>query len=266
MSNMIKRNYNMTRKIFIGNWKMHGNLGRCRSLYSEISSKLPENSDFDVVVCPPFVYLLQLANLIGNGGVVKLGAQDASAHVEEGAFTGEVSTGMLKDLGCRYVIVGHSERRQYHNETDKLVAHKMLAVLSASMIPVVCVGESLRERESGQTRTVIERQLGVLIRQLEKLNSENFTIDEIIFAYEPIWAIGTGVTATPDQAQEVHEWIRDFACDSKTDALKRLRIVYGGSVNKGNAKAIMKQPDIDGCLVGGASLDSEEFSKICTES
>jgi triosephosphate isomerase len=206
------------------------------------------------VVCPPFVYLDTASRLL-EGSAIALGAQNLSTE-PKGAFTGEVAAEMLRDCGCRYVIVGHSERRQLFQESDALVATKVAAALRAGLTPILCVGETLRQRESGSTLSVIEAQLGAVFTQLGS------AIEQTVIAYEPIWAIGTGQTATPEQAQKVHAFIRRLLGAVTTKA-SEISILYGGSVKADNAVALFTQPDIDGGLVGGASLNAEEFAAIC---
>ncbi len=211
----------------------------------------------DVAVCPPFVYLDAVCGMIGESSTVALGAQDSSEH-SSGAYTGEVSSCMLKEIGCEYVIVGHSERRRYHDESDVEVGRKAKAVISQGMKAIACVGEMLEERQSECTKSVIDRQLGAVLGTVDESEMSG-----LLIAYEPVWAIGTGLTASTDQIQEAHYWIRDGIREVSAEVADVCRILYGGSVNGANAASILKQPDVDGCLVGGASLGSEEFLKIC---
>lgn len=211
----------------------------------------------DVAVCVPAPYLAQVQALKANHpalSVMDVGAQDVSAQAA-GAYTGEVSAAMLKELGCRYVIVGHSERRQYHGETDALVADKARAALASGLTPIVCIGESLAEREAGRTEEVVKRQLTAVIR------ANGHGISEIVVAYEPVWAIGTGKTASPEQAQAVHAVLR-AQLRAASEQSARVKILYGGSMNAANAAPLLAQPDIDGGLIGGASLKAPEFLKI----
>ena len=208
----------------------------------------------DVAVCVPAVYLAQVQLLLAGQGGIALGAQDVSQH-ESGAYTGDVSAAMLKELGARYVIVGHSERRQYQGETDAQVAVKAQRALAAGLTPIVCVGETLREREQGETESVVSRQLSAVIQ----LNGERLV--DLVVAYEPVWAIGTGRTATPEQAQAVHAALRALLAAADLQAAG-VRILYGGSMNAGNAAELLAQPDIDGGLIGGASLKARDFLKI----
>ena len=240
----------MKKKLIAGNWKMNGGLAANEALLGAVTAGLSE-ARADVAVCVPAPYLAQVAALRGP---VALGAQDVSAH-ESGAYTGEVSAGMLRELGVHYVIVGHSERRQYHGETDEQVAQKAQRALAAGLVPIVCVGETLAQREAGETETVVRRQLAAVIH----LNGH--CISEIVVAYEPVWAIGTGKTASPEQAQAVHAVLRAQlqAASAKAD---RIRLLYGGSMNAANAAELLAQPDIDGGLIGGASLKAPDFLTI----
>src|SRR5690606_16072377 len=207
----------------------------------------------DVAVCAPAPYLAQVQGLLA-GSPIDWGAQDMSAH-EQGAYTGEVSAAMLRDFGCRYVIVGHSERRQYHGETDALVATKAQRALAAGITPIVCVGETLAEREADQTEAVVKRQLAAVIHTVAHCTSE------IVVAYEPVWAIGTGKTASPEQAQHVHAVLRAQEA-AATEQPERVRILYGGSMNASNAVSLLSEADIDGGLIGGASLKAPDFLSI----
>ncbi|HET8710576.1 MAG TPA: triose-phosphate isomerase [Spongiibacteraceae bacterium] len=243
----------MRRKLVVGNWKMHGDHAANAKLLCDLIPMLPVASRVEVVVCPPFVYLSAVREQLANSRI-KLGAQNVCSE-PEGAYTGEVSAPMLRDCGCGFVIVGHSERRQLFGESDGLVATKAALALQQGLTPIVCVGESLAEREAGKTLAVIARQL---VAVQEKLSGED--LRRIVVAYEPIWAIGTGRTATPEQAQEVHAFIRQQLREQQADAVP---ILYGGSVKADNAQALFAQVDIDGGLVGGASLKAEEFAAIC---
>jgi len=242
----------MRRKLVVGNWKMHGNFAVNAELLRGLSHMLPTSS-VETAVCPPFVYLASVREQLTNS-VIKLGAQNLCTELQ-GAFTGEVSAVMLRDCGCEFVIVGHSERRQLFGETDEQVAIKTAVALSNNLTPIVCVGESLEERESNDTLKVIARQLSALQNRLSAKD-----LQRIVIAYEPIWAIGTGLTATPEQAQAVHAFIRQELEKQQADTVP---ILYGGSVKADNARALFAQADIDGGLVGGASLKAEEFAAIC---
>jgi triosephosphate isomerase len=241
----------LRRKLVVGNWKMHGSRATNADLLAQVLAARPFGCD--VAVCTPFVYLVDTAIALAASDL-RWGAQDVSAHAQ-GAYTGEVSAAMLQELGCRYVLVGHSERRAYHAESDALVAAKAQAALGRGVTPIVCVGETLAEREAGATAEVVKRQLSVVIHQLAHCAAE------MVVAYEPVWAIGTGRTATPAQAQEVHALLRAQlqAATGRGDAM---RILYGGSVKADNAAELFAQPDIDGGLIGGASLKAADFIAI----
>ncbi len=245
----------MRRPLVAGNWKMHGSQAQLEQLLGEVIAGVGKQAPAEVLVCPSFVYL-QAASGMLKGGPVKLGAQNVS-HKTEGAYTGEVAPGMLVDSGCRYVLVGHSERRALYGETDELVAAKFVAAQEAGLVPVLCVGETLQERESGDTEAVVARQLGALL-DLAGAGA----LDKAVLAYEPVWAIGTGRTASPGQAQEVHAFIRQTVAAKDAKIADSLRILYGGSVKPGNAAEIFSMPDVDGGLIGGASLKSEDFLAI----
>ena len=241
------------KKLIAGNWKMNGSLAANADLMGELLAGIGQPA-CDVAVCVPAVYLAQVQLLLAGQGGIALGAQDVSQH-ESGAYTGDVSAAMLKELGARYVIVGHSERRQYQGETDAQVAVKAQRALAAGLTPIVCVGETLREREQGETESVVSRQLSTVIQ----LNGERLA--DLVVAYEPVWAIGTGRTATPEQAQTVHAALRALLAAADLQAAG-VRILYGGSMNAGNAAELLAQPDIDGGLIGGASLKARDFLKI----
>lgn len=236
---------------------MNGSLAANEALLKALAAGMPAQPACAVAVCVPAPYLAQLHGLalsVPGLSAMDLGAQDVSAK-SAGAFTGEVSAAMLKDFGCRYVIVGHSERRQYHFETDALVAEKAQQALAAGITPIVCVGETLAEREAGQTESIVKRQLAAVI------HTNGHCISEIVVAYEPVWAIGTGKTATPEEAQAVHAVLR-AQLKAATDHADRVKILYGGSMNAANAASLLGQPDIDGGLIGGASLKAADFLKI----
>lgn len=240
------------RKLVVGNWKMHGSRAANAALLEGLLQARPYGCD--VAVCPPFPYLPDVASTLA-ASELRWGAQDCSAH-EQGAYTGEVSAAMLAELGCRYAIVGHSERRTLHGETDEIVAGKAQAALARGVTPVVCVGETLAQREAGQTEAVVKRQLSAVIHALAHCAGE------MVVAYEPVWAIGTGLTATPEQAQAVHALLRQQlrAATPRADAM---RILYGGSVKPDNAASLFARPDIDGGLIGGAALKAADFVAIC---
>ena len=243
---------NTRRKLVVGNWKMHGSRKGNAELLEGIVGARPFGCD--VAVCVPFPYLAETAVALAATDL-RWGAQDCSAH-EQGAYTGEVSAGMLHEFGCRYVIVGHSERRAYHGEGDQLVADKAKAALARGVTPIVCVGETLAQREAGETEAVVKRQLSAVIHTLAHCASE------MVVAYEPVWAIGTGRTATPAQAQQVHALLRAQLLAASPHA-PGMKILYGGSVKPDNARELFAQPDIDGGLIGGASLKVADFVAIC---
>jgi len=239
-----------------GNWKMNGSLESIDALISGIKSGMGEVKNAEVVVCPPFVYLDKVQSLIA-GTSIALGAQNVSQQAS-GAFTGEVAVSMLKDFACKYIIVGHSERRALYGENDELVAEKFAAARAGGFIPILCVGELLEEREQGITEDVVARQLDAVI-SLEGVEA----LASAVIAYEPVWAIGTGKTATPDQAQEVHQFIRTRIASQDAGAADKVQILYGGSVNSSNAEELFAKNDIDGGLIGGASLKPDDFLAIC---
>lgn len=242
----------MKKKLIAGNWKMNGSLAANQVLLDAVRSGVGQ-SNCDIAVAVPAPYLAQVKAL-ANGSAVAVAAQDVSIH-EAGAYTGETSAAMLLEFGVRYALVGHSERRQYHGETDEVVAAKAQRALAAGITPIVCVGETLAEREAGQTEAVVKRQLAAVI------HTNGHCISEIVVAYEPVWAIGTGRTATPEQAQEVHAVLRAQLAAASPQA-GGIRLLYGGSMNAANAAQLLAQPDIDGGLVGGASLKAQDFLKI----
>ncbi len=242
----------MRRKLVAGNWKMHGNHRSNAELLAGIAASRPFGCD--VAVCVPYPYLAETAVALAASDL-RWGAQDCSAH-EQGAYTGEVSAAMLAEFGCRYVIVGHSERRQFHAESDALVADKAKAALSHGLTPIVCVGETLAQREAGQTEAVVKRQLSAVIHAL------GHCAGEMVVAYEPVWAIGTGKVATPEQAQAVHALLR-AQLKAATPHADQMQILYGGSMKPDNAVSLLSQPDIDGGLIGGASLKAADFVAIC---
>jgi len=246
----------MRRPLIAGNWKMHGSRAENAELIEALLLGLPAQTPVDIVVCPPFVYLWEVGRLVKSSNIA-LGAQSVCAE-QVGAFTGEASASMLKDVGCRYVIVGHSERRAIYKEDDALVARKFLAAQSHGLIPILCVGETLEERERGQTMQVVSRQLTAVL-DLAGVAA----LRAAVIAYEPVWAIGTGKNATPEQAQEVHAHIRTAVAGRDAKIAADVRILYGGSVKAANARELFAMPDVDGGLVGGASLKADEFLKIC---
>ena len=244
------------RKILVaGNWKMNGDSAANSELIGGIISSMPQSHNVEVLVCPPFAYLAAVKDLV-DGSELLLGAQNVSEH-RSGAHTGETSPLMLRDIGCRYAIVGHSERRTIYGETSEQVAAKFAAALAAGVTPVLCVGETLEEREAGNTEAVINRQLQAVLD-----SSGIDAIASAVIAYEPVWAIGTGMTATPEQAQDVHRHIRGVLEEQNADVAAGVQILYGGSVKGDNAAGLFGMPDIDGGLIGGASLKAADFLAI----
>lgn len=246
----------MRQPLVAGNWKMNGSSASVSELVVALKTGASTLRGVDVTVCPPAVFLDRVASLLDDSGIA-LGAQTAS-EFDSGAYTGENSVAMLEDLGCRYVLLGHSERRALFAETDQQVAAKYLAVKQGGLVPVLCVGETLDQREQGQAETVIAAQLNAVIdaHGVESLQ-------DAVVAYEPVWAIGTGKTASPEQAQQIHSAIRQLVAQRSPSVADQLVILYGGSVNGGNAESIFSMADIDGGLVGGASLKADEFIAIC---
>jgi triosephosphate isomerase len=244
----------MRPKLVVGNWKMNGSRANNATLLAGIVGGLG-NGKANAAVCVPAPYLQQCADTLA-GSKLAWGAQDVSVHAS-GAYTGEVAASMLVDFACRYVIVGHSERRAYHGETDGQVAQKALAALNAGLTPIVCVGETLEQREAGQTKVVVGKQLAAV---LELLDGD--AVERIVVAYEPVWAIGTGKTATPAMAQEVHAQLRSQLRERSAGAAEKVAILYGGSMKPDNAQELMSQADIDGGLIGGAALKAADFLAI----
>lgn len=244
----------MRQPLVAGNWKMNGSSESIRELIDGLLSGLETKAE--VLVCPPSVYAQQVRELTADS-IVKVGLQNAS-HELSGAFTGEISPLMVKDLGCEYVLIGHSERRSIYGETDEDVAAKFCALVDQGVVPVLCVGETLEERESGDTMKVVAHQIETVLRAAGPERLANFVI-----AYEPVWAIGTGLTASPEQAQEVHAAIRELMARHDQAMADRTRVLYGGSMKAANAAELMAQPDVDGGLVGGASLVAADFRAIC---
>jgi triosephosphate isomerase len=249
------------RKLIIaGNWKMNKTVAEAVDLVSDLKRELAAVKEVDVVVCPPYTALSDVSKIVLDGNI-RLGAQNMSEH-GPGAYTGEIAPVMLKEFSVRYVILGHSERRQYQQESDELISRKARAAHAATLKPIVCVGETLEQREAGQTEAVIEGQVR---GSLAGLTGEQ--MEETVLAYEPVWAIGTGRTATSQQAQDVHAFIRGLLVSMFGEAVaKRVRIQYGGSVKAANARELMSQPDVDGALVGGASLEARSFTEIIKNS
>lgn len=247
------RRINMARrKLVIANWKMNGSKSFADSLVAELVSGTDSENDVGVIICPPSPYLQQTVSAVSSSKI-EIGGQDLSEHTS-GAYTGEISADMLVDLGAKWAILGHSERRAYHGESDELIAAKVGAALAAGLTPVCCVGETLEERNAGEMEAVVGRQVKAVVETLDATQ-----LASLVIAYEPVWAIGTGVTATREQAQAVHAYIRSLLGEVGPS----VSILYGGSVKPGNAEELFSQPDIDGGLIGGASLVSQDFIKIC---
>jgi triosephosphate isomerase len=247
----------MRRTLVAGNWKLNGSKQNTKELIDGILQGMSAVTNADVAVCPPFVYIPQAAELLASTQVA-WGAQNCSQH-NDGAYTGEVAAPMLKEFGCTYVILGHSERRSIYNESNDDIVQKFIAVKSAGLIPILCVGELLTEREAGKTEAVVAEQLDAV---LNVTGIEEF--ENVVIAYEPVWAIGTGVTATPEQAQEVHAFIRQRLAAKNAAIAENVQILYGGSVKPDNAAELFANSDIDGGLIGGASLQADSFLGICT--
>jgi triosephosphate isomerase len=243
----------MRRTLIAGNWKMNGSFASNAGLLDGVRAGAASVS-CELAVCVPAPYLAQVQSAL-SGSPVRWGAQDVSAH-ERGAFTGEVSAEMLLEFGCSYVIVGHSERRSYHAESDELVAQKAQRALASGLTPIVCVGETLEEREQGATDAVVSRQLAPV------LDAMRTQLASMVIAYEPVWAIGTGKTATPEMAQQVHARLRAMLAERDAESAQQVRILYGGSMKPDNAKDLLAKPDIDGGLIGGASLNASDFLAI----
>lgn len=252
---MSSQNNNLKRRpLVVGNWKLNGNQSGNQQLVAAIVAQRQAEQYAEVALCPPYVYMTQVAEHL-HGAAVKLGAQDASAYAQ-GAYTGEVSAAMLADIGCQYVIVGHSERRHYFGESNEQVAQKFIAVQAAGLTPILCVGESLDDRDSGHALSTIAYQVEAVLAQA---GLDAFA--QAVIAYEPIWAVGTGRIASPQQVEEVHHYIRQLLGEYGD----RIRILYGGSVKPDNAGPTFALPDVDGALIGGASLIAEDFVAICQQ-
>lgn len=246
----------MRQPFVAGNWKMNGSKQSIEALLAGIKGAMSSISKTQVVVCPPAIYIPQVESLCA-GSAVKFGSQDVSFE-QSGAFTAEISVSMLKDFNCEYAIVGHSERRSLHGETDQQVAKKFATARAAGITPILCVGETLDEREAGTTEDVVARQLNAVI-ELEGVEA----LQDSVIAYEPVWAIGTGKTASPEQAQEVHAFIRKMIAEQSAATAEKVQILYGGSVKADNAEQLFSMADIDGGLIGGASLQVDDFMAIC---
>lgn len=246
----------MRKPIVAGNWKMYGSTAMVKELLTSLTENIDKHSKTEAVVFPPYVYLQQAADLL-QGSTIHWGAQNVSEYLD-GAYTGEISVKMLNDFNCEYVIVGHSERRTIFHETDQQIAEKFFTASRQGLNPILCVGETLNQRESEQTFEVVAAQLESVFAKQEN----SALLKNGVIAYEPVWAIGTGVTATPEQAQEVHAFIRKFVEKYDKTLAQNLRILYGGSVKSSNAQQLFRMPDIDGGLIGGASLHAKEFLEI----
>jgi len=245
------------RKLVAGNWKMNGSRADAAALVAGVLAGVGRLGGVEVVLCPPFILIPLVAETVRASGRIGWGGQNLDTHAS-GAYTGEISGPMLRDFGCTYVIVGHSERRAYYGESDAIVADKFGAAQAAGLVPILCVGETLTEREAGQTQAVVDRQLSAVIAKHGVA-----ALARSVIAYEPVWAIGTGRTATPAQAQEVHAFIRAKVAGQSKSVADGVRLLYGGSVKGDNAKELFAQPDIDGGLIGGASLKADDFLAIC---
>lgn len=246
------------RPLIIGNWKMNGNLVVNAQLLSGLTLQNSVDTECQAAVCVPFPYLAQVQSVL-QGSSIAWGAQDVSSQVS-GAYTGEVSASMLVDFSCTFAIVGHSERRQYHAESDALVGQKTLCLLEKGITPIVCVGETLQERKNNLTEATVGRQLNAVLSVIDKS-----TLSKIVIAYEPVWAIGTGVTATPEMAQQVHAFLRSQLTIVNAESAKEVSILYGGSMKPDNAAELLEMADIDGGLIGGASLKSADFLSIIAQ-
>lgn len=245
----------MRKYIIAGNWKMNGTIEETKTLLNGLMAGSYDTGKADMIVCPPYTALATACNMLKNSKIA-VGAQDMSVHAK-GAYTAEISSEMLLTVGVSFVILGHSERRQYHAETDQLVNAKAKVAISADLTPIICVGETLENRESGQTETIIGQQIDGTLNEFSA-----DLLSKSVIAYEPVWAIGTGKTATPEMAQEVHRFIRNRITGIDKKAAEKIQILYGGSVKPDNAKSLLSQPDIDGALVGGAALKAGDFLKI----
>lgn len=246
----------MRQPLVAGNWKLNGSKENTKQLIEGIMGGIKDVKAAEVAVCPPFIYLPQAAELL-KGSKISWGSQNICEHTA-GAYTGEVSAPMLKEFGCKYAIIGHSERRTIYGESDALIAQKFIGAVNGSVIPIFCIGELLEEREAGETESVVARQLDAVINAA---GIETFA--KAVIAYEPVWAIGTGKTATPEQAQDVHAFIRQRLAKHDANVASKVQILYGGSVKPDNAEELFAKEDIDGGLIGGASLDADSFLAIC---
>jgi len=247
----------MRTSLVAGNWKMNGSRAQIQLLVQDLQSNLAQlSSDIECLVCPPSIYIDQVSQAL-KSSIIQIGGQNCS-EIAIAAFTGEISPAMLRDFGCNYVIIGHSERRLLLGETDDVIAAKFRVAQGAGLKPILCVGETKEQMQSGQSFLVVARQLQTVLTEVG-INA----FANAVVAYEPVWAIGTGLTATPEQAQNMHQQIREKFSNLSLDIAAKLRIIYGGSVTSGNARALFEQQDIDGGLIGGASLKARDFSDIC---
>ncbi|RAP33407.1 triose-phosphate isomerase [Candidatus Marinamargulisbacteria bacterium SCGC AG-410-N11] len=252
----------MRKYLIAGNWKMNLTVQEGKQFLIDIKDQINSFHNVEILVCPPYTHLDSLSRL-AQGSNICIGSQDVSTE-SNGAYTGEISTDMLSELNCKYCIIGHSERRQYHQESDQLINKKLTKLLATNISPILCVGESLADRESDQTFDVIKRQL---TNAFNSINKDTVNIQNLVIAYEPVWAIGTGKVATPFQGQEVHSFIRNLLKETLSDELAdHIQILYGGSVNPANIEDLIKQEDIDGALIGGSSLKSDTFLSIIKSS
>jgi triosephosphate isomerase len=254
-TNMMEKKMNNRKKIVAGNWKMNGTRASVEQLLTEIKKGAENSANIEWIVFPPYPFLQQVADLL-QGSKIAWGAQNV-CDKPSGAYTGEVSAKMLTEFGCKYVLLGHSERRALFAEDDNMVAAKFIAVSEAGLIPIICVGENLAERKAGVAEKIVEKQVEAIL----KLDKKDF-LNNAIIAYEPVWAIGTGVTATPQQAQQMHLYIREKIAQYDSEIAKKISILYGGSVKPDNARAIFGMADIDGGLIGGAALNSNDFLEV----
>lgn len=251
----------MRKTLIAGNWKMHGSKASIEVLLNGIKQQLDASWTSDILVCPPSLYIDNVSQLVSDTPIA-VGAQNMSEQ-EQGAFTGEISGDMLQDFGVSYVLVGHSERRSLYQESNELVAKKFAKALETGLTPVLCIGETLEERENGSTMEIVKQQIDAVIDYYGARATGLEKLGQGVIAYEPVWAIGTGVTASPEQAQEVHASIRRYLAETKQSVADTIQILYGGSMKAANAEQLLAQQDIDGGLIGGASLKADEFIAIC---
>lgn len=251
----------MRRKLVVGNWKMHGSLAKSQSLIPSLAHNLQSLNSADFAICIPYPYLFQAQALLANSNVL-WGAQNVS-QFEEGAFTASIAASMIADFGCTFAIIGHSERRALSHESNQSAARRFVRTVNASITPIYCVGETLEERDTGFAKNIVKNQILAITHGLDEAVFAKAKAVNTVIAYEPVWAIGTGHTATPQQAQEMHAFIRELLAERDAEFAKTARIIYGGSLNPANAAALFTMPDIDGGLVGRCSLDATAFVEIC---